>query len=147
MTVFLGRSPGPASAPPFSVSAVVLSYNRRQAVEATLARLAEDDVLRTSQVIVADNASTDGTLAAVRALYAASMCSNPPKIMALPASTPARPAHPAISSFSSTMIPGPIQAPCAGRSMCLPRSLGLGRLRSILAIRNPAPASGALLNA
>jgi GT2 family glycosyltransferase len=45
-----------------TVSVVVLSYNRWERLRETLRALRRDPALRTAQVIVADNASTDGTI-------------------------------------------------------------------------------------
>lgn len=62
----IGRGPG---APTPTVTVVVLSYNRREALEQTLHTLAEDEFLRSAQVIVADNASGDGSVEAVRSKF------------------------------------------------------------------------------
>jgi GT2 family glycosyltransferase len=51
--------PGPGRRPALSI--VVLSYNRWAALERTLRRLGDDPVARDADVIVVDNASTDGT--------------------------------------------------------------------------------------
>jgi GT2 family glycosyltransferase len=50
-----------AGSRPLTVSVVVLSCNRWQALERTLAALSTDPALSRSPVIIADNASTDGT--------------------------------------------------------------------------------------
>lgn len=49
-----------------SLSIVVLSYNRRDALAKTLEKLREESVTRQAEVIVVDNASTDGSPAMIR---------------------------------------------------------------------------------
>ncbi len=76
------RPPRPAGLPPpdavraftpwrsrrqgLSISVVVLSYNRREALLETLGRLRAGRTTRDAEIVVADNASTDGTPDAVR---------------------------------------------------------------------------------
>ncbi|MDX6199798.1 MAG: hypothetical protein QOJ79_2949 [Actinomycetota bacterium] len=57
---------GPAGARPAPVSAVVLTYNRKQTLLRLLDRLA-DPALGLDEVVVVDSGSTDGTAEAVRA--------------------------------------------------------------------------------
>lgn len=49
-----------------TLSIVVLSYNRRDALAKTLEKLREESVTRQAEVIVVDNASTDGSPAMIR---------------------------------------------------------------------------------
>ena len=48
------------------LSIVIVAYNRKDALLRTLAHLADDEPMASAQTIVVDNASTDGTGAAVR---------------------------------------------------------------------------------
>jgi GT2 family glycosyltransferase len=53
------------------LSVVILSYNRRDALRRTLNELAAQGLLESAQVIVVDNASSDGSAAMVRAEFPA----------------------------------------------------------------------------
>ncbi len=52
-----------------SLSVIVLSYNRKAALLETLSQLAAGDTTRDAEIIVVDNASTDGSADAVREQY------------------------------------------------------------------------------
>lgn len=54
------------SAPTPRLSVIVLSFNRKEALLETLSQLAAGDATREAEVIVVDNASTDGSVEAVR---------------------------------------------------------------------------------
>lgn len=81
----LPNSPPPlqtrtAAAPPLSLSAVVLSYNRRDALRQTLENLTDtlDAQPAPSEIIVVDNGSTDGSAAMVRELFPSARLIEPP---------------------------------------------------------------------
>jgi GT2 family glycosyltransferase len=61
--------PPSAQAPPPTLSIVILSYNRWEALDKTLGALAEDPGVRGGEVIVVDNGSVDGTPDKLKAKY------------------------------------------------------------------------------
>ncbi len=58
-----------ATSPSRQLSIVVLSYNRREALLETLWQLAQGEATRNAEVIVVDNASSDGSVNAVQQMF------------------------------------------------------------------------------